>query len=314
MKKKIKTVFIGTDRIGSPLLRTLSARGSFQVELVITQPDRPAGRKMMLQPSPIKETALDLGLQILQPENINEADEVKAHLNKAGADLFIVVAYGQMLKQAILSLPKLNCMNVHASLLPKHRGASPIQNAILSGEDKTGYSLMKMTEKMDAGPVYYKHELDIEPADDRHSLMEKMSHTIAKHVPRDLIHIIQNHRIPVPQDDSEATYCMKITKAEGLIDWKEDAEIIHRKIRAFADWPTAYTFFKSKRLVIHKADVSPMNESLVQPGQVFAKEDRVLIQTGQGCLEPIILQPEGKKPQVLRDFMNGHPDFINTVL
>jgi methionyl-tRNA formyltransferase len=304
--EKIKIIFVGTDSIGKELLRVLSKL--FDVKLVITGQDKPAGRKLQLQPSPVKLTAEELGLEVFQPIDINAELSVRRLIN-LNADMIVVMAYGQILSQEVLSIPRIDCINVHASLLPKYRGASPIQSAILNLDKKTGISVMRMVAKMDAGPVYRQFELSIDPVDSARSLSTKLAELSAKEVPRTLVDIEMQGLLASNQDESKVTYCGKISKADGKIDWKRPVAEIMAQMRAFDLWPGTYTFFGEKRLKMisaepHEAELSG------EPGLV----KREGIVCGSGYILPLELQIEGGNVQSFHDFINGHPDFIGSKL
>ena len=307
--KTIKLIFAGTDGIGSELLRALYEDPHFEVKLVITGPDRPAGRKMELQASPIKKVAGGLGLDVFQPENINSAESL-AKLRALQPDFLVVMAYGQILNQEVLDAARQDCLNVHASLLPKYRGASPIQSSLLNGDKETGISLMKMVKDMDAGPVFSRFELPIEESDTGSSLSQKLGHLAAKEVPRAILELTSGKLEAQPQNEDEVSYVKKISKSDGLIDWQEDATIIRNKIRAFDPWPGAYTFFEGRRLKILSAEAREQTKSSVQPGTV----DQEGIVCRKGLLRPLEVQPEGKGRQSFKDFINGHPDFVGSRL
>lgn len=303
--EKIKIIFVGTDGIGSELLRTVSKL--FDVKLVVTGQDKPAGRKLQLQPSPIKLVAEELGLEVFQPLDMNAELSVRklANLNP---DIILVMAYGQIMSEEVLNIPKYACVNVHASLLPKYRGASPIQAAILNMDKKTGVSVMKMVRQMDAGPVYRQFELDIDKTDTARTLSAKLAALSANEVPRVLLDIEQG-LLAEEQYEAIATYCGKISKADGQIDWKRPVNEIMAQMRAFDLWPGTYTFFEGKRLKIvsaepHEADLGG------EPGLV--KRDGIVC--GPGYILPLELQPEGGSVQTFKDFINGHPDFIGSKL
>lgn len=303
--EKIKIIFVGTDGVGSDLLRTVSKL--FDVKLVVTGQDKPAGRKLQLQPSPIKLVAEELKLEVFQPLDINAELSVRK-LSNLNPDFILVMAYGQILSEEVLNIPKYACINVHASLLPRYRGASPIQASILNMDKKTGVSVMRMVRQMDAGPVYRQFELDIDKTDTARSLTAKLAELSAKEVPRVLIDIEQG-LLAEEQYEAIATYCGKISKADGQIDWKRSVDEIMAQMRAFNLWPGTYTFFGGKRLKIvsaeaHEADLGG------DPGLV--KRDGIVC--GSGYLLPLELQLEGGSAQSFKDFINGHPDFIGTGL
>ena len=302
--EKIKIIFVGTDAIGCELLRRLSKL--FDVCLVVTGQDKPAGRKLQLQPPPVKLTAEELGLEVFQPIDIN-ADLSVRRLANLNPDMIVTMAYGQILSRAVLDIPKTACLNVHASLLPKYRGASPVQAALLNLDRKTGISLMKMESQMDAGPVYRRFELPIAGNDTGRTLTDKLATLAAEQIPRALIDVADGLQSEA-QDEKKATYCGKISKADGRIDWHQPAREILARMRAFDPWPGTFTFFGDKRLKIISAKLHESTGG--EPGLV--KRDGIICQ--DGVIEPLELQIEGGNLQSLHDFINGHPDFIGSVL
>ena len=312
MDKKIKIIFAGTAEIATPLLHSLKKDERFEVSLVITQKDRPAGRKMELTPSPAKKTAEELGIPVFQPDDINTPESINK-IKSENPDSMIVMAYGQILRSDVLNIPKQGCINIHASLLPKYRGASPIQSALLNQEKETGISIMKMAERMDAGPVFAKLPTAIGENDNAITLTEKLAH-LSAHQSRDTIYSASTGEInPEKQDEKSATYCTKIKKEDGNINWNEDANIILSKIRAFAGWPGTYTYFNGKLLKILEGEVSNSDHNK-SPGSVFKSDDKIVIAAKNDVIIPSLLQMEGKNPQNINDFINGNPDFINSKL
>lgn len=309
--KKIKLIFTATGNIAVNLLKSLHADSRFEIALVVTGMDKPMGRKMELQANLIKKTALELGLEVFQPENIKAAEAIEK-LKSADPELMLVMAYGQILSQEVLDVPAIDCLNVHASLLPKYRGASPIQSAILNGETKTGITLMKMVKQMDAGAMVQHFEIPI-VNDSTASLEEKLANLASQKIPDALVAVAEGKLKPIEQNEAEATYVTKISKTDGEIDWQEPAEVIERKIRAFNPWPSTYTFFNGKRLKISAAKVHFIQSSQ-EPGTVVQQEGWTGVVTGKGVLVLIEVQLEGKKLQTIKDFLNGNPEFVNTKL
>jgi methionyl-tRNA formyltransferase len=303
--EKIKIIFVGTDSVGVELLRTLSKL--FEVVLIVTGQDKPAGRKLKLQPSPIKLVAEELELEIFQPIDIN-ADLSIRRMANLNPDMILVMAYGQILSIEVLDIPKIACLNVHASLLPKYRGASPIQASILNMDKKTGISLMKMVSKMDSGPVYKQFEIGIGKNETARSLTEKLSKLSAEEIPKALIEV-QDGLQPEGQDEAKATYSGKISKADGQIDWNRPAQEIMAQMSAFDPWPGTYTFYDGKRLKILSAEVREGAPS-GKPGLV--KRDGIVCENG--LIQPLELQIEGGIVQSFRDYINGHPGFIGAHL
>ncbi len=312
MTIKIPLLFIGTADIGAPLLRALSADKRFEIKLVVTQPDKPAGRKLELTPCPIKIEALKLGLTVYSPEKFN-TPETLAEIQKLKPQMIVLMAYGKLLKKAILDLPPKGCINVHASLLPLHRGASPIQNCLLTGDKKTGISIMRMGEGLDDGPVYSMFEFPLTPSDTAETVWDKLASLTAEKTPDTLLQIANGKLKPTPQDDSKATFCAKIEKTDGEIDWVEPAETILRKIRAYAGWPGTYTFWNGKRLKILRAETSDISYTH-QPGTVTFELGQVRVTTGEGGLILKEVQLEGKKAQPIEEFLKGQQGFEGSIL
>ena len=304
---KISLIFIGTGNIGAPLLEALVQDERFDVKLVITQVDKPVGRKLELTPSPIKVKSEELGVESFQPEDINSPDSLKQIKNVA-PDMIVLYAYGQILSKELLDIPKLGCINVHASLLPKYRGASPVQQSLLSQDEKTGISIMKMEEKMDSGPVYKQFELPISDDDNALTLTDRLANLSAHETPDLLYTIAQGGLSPTPQDDSQASYCEKIKKSDGQINWNEDAKVIHAKIRAYTGWPGTFTFWNNKRLKIISAKPDAYDE--IEPGKVIEKDHLIFIGTKKGSIVPDDVQLEGKTVQDINAFIKGYPDFV----
>ena len=312
MNKKTKIIFTGTSEIATPLLQSLSKDERFEVSLVITQTDRPAGRKMTPSASPVKKMAEKLGIPIFQPDDINSPESTEK-IKKENSEIMVVMAYGQILSANVLNATKQGCINIHASLLPRYRGASPIQSALLNREKETGISIMKMSEKMDAGPIFGKITTRIEEDDNAIILAEKLAH-LAAHQSRDILYSAATGEIkPEKQDEKSATYCTKIKKEDGNIKWDENVHVIAAKIHAFAGWPGTYTFFGGKRLKILKAKTRNKNYGK-EPGTVFTADNNIHIATSEGAIIPEELQIEGKNAQTINDFINGYPDFINSKL
>jgi len=309
---KINITFIGTANIGAPLLQALHKDKRFEIKLVITQVDKPSGRKMKLTASPIKLKAEELGITVSQPENINSENSIK-QIKKSGADIVVLMAYGQILKIELLELPEYGCINVHASLLPKHRGASPVQQSLLHQDEETGISIMKMAEKMDAGPVYTESKIPISDEDNAITLLNKLAKLTAEKTPDVLFEIVEDELVAHHQDHQHTTYCQKVHKSDGAIDWNESADIISAKIRAFAGWPGTYTFWSNKRIKILSAK-SYSYDGTEESGSVIRQGNAVLVKCKKDALLLGELQIEGKNPQSTDEFIRGYEDFIDSHL
>jgi len=289
-ENKYKIIFIGAARFAVPTLGKLIDRG-YQTPLIITQPDRPAGREKKIVFSPLKQFALKQGLKISQPEKIAAgAEEIK----KINPDLIIVASYGQLIPQKIIELPRFKAVNIHPSLLPKYRGPSPIQTAILNGDKKTGVTLMLMDEKLDHGPIIGQKEILIGQDDDYPALEKKLARLSADFAVKTLPAYLDGKIKPKPQDESRAAYTEILTRQDGKIDWSESAEKIRRKIRAFRPWPGAWTELNGRRVKIIKAEAVKNR----QPGAV---------KTGGGFLVLKEVQPAGKKIMSGEEFLRGYP-------
>lgn len=304
----MKIVFFGTPEIAVPILETLAQIPDFDVISVITQPDRPVGRKGEITPPPVKISAKNLGIKVLQPKNKKELKEL---LKNTKADFFIVVAYGIIIPQDILNIPKYGSINVHYSLLPKYRGASPIQESLLRGDKETGVTLIKMDEKLDHGPIFLTKRIKIEDDDNLITLSVKLTNLSSQILPLTLEDIAQENLEPIEQPHDKATYCKKIKKSDGEIDWNKTAEEIKNMIRAYTPWPSVFTKIGGKKLKILKADVEK-NDINKKPGQ-FKIENKVLkISTAKDYLIPKKIQLEGKNEMDIETFLNGYRSLIES--
>ena len=246
----MKIVFFGSSSFAAPILEKLAE--SEEIVLVVTQPDRRKGRSLQIAPTAVKLKSEELGIKTFQPAKVNSEESI-AFLKKFNADLFIVVSFGQIMSKAVLSLPKLYCLNIHASLLPEYRGAAPINWAIANGEKETGVTIMRMNEKMDEGDIVLKDTLHIGESEDAIALTKKLSIKGAGLL-LDAIKLIKDDEVELTaQDDSKSTYAPKLKKEDGLIDWAKSADEIYNRIRAFAPWPGCFTHLDEKILKIWKA-------------------------------------------------------------
>jgi methionyl-tRNA formyltransferase len=301
----MKILFWGTPDFAVPTLKLLY-EANHEMVGVVTQPDRPKGRGRTLQPSPVKQYALEKGLEIFQPEKASDPQFI-TDLYQLRTDMFVVVAYGQILRETVLEIPKWFCMNVHASLLPKYRGAAPINRAILNGDTETGITTMKMDEGMDTGGMLLKRIVPIKPEDDAVTLADSLSRVGAE-LTRETLKALMSGKLDIiAQNDSEATLAPKLKKEEGLVVWEKSAETLHNQVRGFFPWPGAYTFYGSKRISIIKSEVVSGEES-DKPGVVARVSDYgIEVGTGEGRLIVKNLKPEGKGEMSAQSFMSGHP-------
>jgi len=301
----VKIIFFGTSKFAVPSLKRLIA-SRHEVAAVVTQPDRKKGRRLVTAPPPVKTEARDKEIPVLQPEYVSSPSTLKA-LKEYEADIFAVVAFGQILKKGLLETPKLYCINLHASLLPKYRGASPINRAIINGDKKTGVTTIRMIEKMDAGDIMLTREAEIFDEDTGQSMGEKLS-AIGADLLLETIELVDKNKIRfVRQDDNEATYAHKLKKEDGLIDWSAPAHEIHNRIRGLIPWPGAYTHWKGKLLKIWKSGFDKETSAAKDMGAVVAvSEDALFVGTNKGRLIIRELQLEGKKRMSAEEFLHGH--------
>ena len=303
----MKIVYMGTpDFAVAPLEAILKA--GHEVTAVVTQPDRQKGRGREVQYSPVKECALSYGIPVLQPLKIKEKDAVE-ELRKYPADIFVVAAFGQLLSEEILNMPRFGCINIHASLLPAYRGAAPIQWCVINGEEKTGVTIMQMAKGMDTGDILLQKEVVLDEKETGGSLFDRLMETGAELIVEALPKIEAGELIPVVQKEELATYAGKITKDMGNIDFTKAAVTIERLIRGLNPWPSAFTHYKGKILKIWEADVVSecVNAENPIPGTVIAMDkESFTLATGEGALRIRSLQPEGKKRMSCAEFMRGY--------
>jgi methionyl-tRNA formyltransferase len=281
-------------------------RGNHEILCVVTQPDRKKGRHLLLEGTVVKAIAKKNKFTILQPDKINSSEAANA-LRSFNADLFVVIAYGQILSRELLSIPKVMAVNLHASLLPKYRGAAPISRALISGENETGVTVIKMEEKMDAGGIIAQKRLIIDGDDNAQSLEDKLS-TVGAHCLTEAIALIQKggYRL-MAQDDGLVTFAPKLRKEDGLIDWNKSATSINNLIRGCMLWPGAFTYFNNKLLKIYKSKVLGIPSSDYTAGQIVnVSKDHLTVATAEDCLEVLELQIEGKRKMTSEEFISGH--------
>jgi methionyl-tRNA formyltransferase len=311
---KLRIIFMGSPRLSVPSLKQLML-SKYEVIAVYTQPDRPVGRGRGLAASPVKEAALRWGLKVVQPESLRAA-EVLAQLADFKPDVIVVCAFGQILPQAVLDIPPYQCVNVHFSLLPRHRGASPVAAAILAGDDFSGVSIQLMRTKLDTGPVLAAAAVPVSSRDNTGTLSDKLSVVGAHLLQEALIGWRRGEIIPRNQDESKATYFGQVNKEAGEIDWTRSAEEISRRVRAFYPWPGCFTYWRGKQLKINEAIVLP-GAGVSEAGRVVALADGEVVMpitTGDGILGVLGVQYEGKKAMPADDFLRGQRDFIGSVL
>ena len=308
----MKIVFMGTPDFAVGALEALVEAGH-EVTAVVTQPDKPKGRGKEMQQTPVKACALKHNIEVFQPVKIKTPEAVEV-LRGYGADLFVVAAFGQILSKEILDMPKYGCVNIHASLLPKYRGAAPIQWAILDGEKETGVTIMQMNEGLDTGDMLTKVIVPIEDTDTGESLFDKLAEAGAKLLVETIPQIEAGTLNPEAQDDSLSTYAKMIKKEMGLVDWKKEAVVLERLVRGMNSWPSAYTHFNGQTLKIWEAAVEKSKEQ-AEPGTVVeVTKNSIKVQTGQDLLVLKQIQLEGKKRMDVAAFLLGYKVEEGTIL
>jgi len=310
-----KIIFAGSPEFAVPSLRALLA-SHHELVGVLTQPDRPAGRGRKLRASPVKACAAEQGIPVLQPASLASPDTQQA-IAELEPDLMVVVAYGLMLPTAVLAMPRAGCVNVHASLLPRWRGASPIQAAILAGDERTGVSLMRMDEGLDTGPVYAACSTPIGVHESAGELHDRLAGIGAELLSVSLEGILEGSLVPRPQPDEEVSYAPKLRKEDAVIDWADSARTIDAQIRAYRPWPVAQTLLDGKTLRCWRAEIR-LPASAEEPGTcpgtvVAAGPDGIDVQTGAGVLRLLEVQLPGRPPRSAREFLHGCPMLHKTL-
>ena len=299
----MKVIYMGTPDFSVGALEAIIKAGH-EVVLVVTQPDKPKGRGKAMQASPVKECALSHGIEVFQPTKIRESENVE-YLRKFGADIFVVAAFGQILPKSILDMPKYGCVNIHASLLPKYRGAAPIQWAVINGDEVTGVTTMLMNEGIDTGDMIAKKQVRLAEDETGGSLFDRLADTGAELIVETKKMLEEGTAEFTPQNSEEATHTSMISKELGSIEWSKPAAEIERLIRGLNPWPSAYTRLKGKTFKIWKAQVVEVSSS-DKPGTIIKiGKDELLVQTGEGALSLIEVQLEGKKRMDVASFLRG---------
>lgn len=306
----IKVVFFGTGAFAAQILKKISEDADFRVIHVITAPDKPAGRKMTLIAPAVKTLSEQLGIKVVQPSSLKEFDLPEL----SQADLGVVAEYGFIIPKRILDQPQYGTVNLHGSILPKLRGASPIQTAIMNGEDKTGVTLMLMDEKMDHGPIISMSETNIRPDENKDQLFSRLSVIAAELLLKSVPKFISGEIIPIPQNHEQATFCRIISRDDGKIDFSKTASEIYNTFRALSPWPGIWTQIGGKRLKLSKIMVSSAEIGSLKPGQIKIVANRIYIGCADQPIEVLELQLEGKKMLPPKEFINGMRDLNGTIL
>lgn len=308
-KNNNKIVFFGSDENSAKLLAEL-IQAEYNIELVVTKTSKKTGRSQ--KQNLVKKIAEQSNLKIVEKDKLNDPESIQI-IQNTEANLAILLSYGTMIPQEILDSFPLGIINIHPSLLPKYRGPSPVQTALLNGDQETGVSIMLLTKEMDAGPIIFQKKIAINIDDNHETLNNKLFSLGNKLLMNNLEKYIQGKIQAHPQDNNQVTFSQMIKKEDGLIDWHNSAQKIKNQIRAFYNWPGAYTYFNNKLLKIIEAKTSEENTKH-QIGEVFLEEDKVTIQTKNGLLYPLVIQIEGKQKMDINSFVNGYQDFIGGVL
>jgi methionyl-tRNA formyltransferase len=299
-RMNIKVVFMGSPEFAIPSLRRLA--GAYDVVGVVTQPDRPSGRGRQLTPPPVKQLALSLGLEVIQPQKLRQPEAMQA-LQSWAPDLIVVTAFGQILRQAVLDLPRYGCINVHASLLPRWRGAAPIQAAILAGDAVSGATIMRMDAGVDTGPILAQREVAFLPEDTAGTASPRLAEAGADLLAETLPFYLAGSLKPVPQDETLATYAPMLKKEDGLLDFHQTAQSLANRVRAFNPWPGAYTTWQDQPLKIYRAH--PVADGHAAPGKRAVIDHLPAIGADGGWLALDELQVPGKRAVSGRDFLSG---------
>ncbi|WP_075980976.1 methionyl-tRNA formyltransferase [Bacillus massilinigeriensis] len=300
-----KIIFMGTPDFSVPVLRQIISEG-YDVIAVVTQPDRPVGRKKVLTPPPVKVEAEKLGIPVYQPEKIRQKEELDQIL-ALKPDLIITAAFGQILPKELLEAPRYGCINVHASLLPELRGGAPIHYAILEGKSKTGVTIMYMAEKLDAGDILTQVEVPIDERDTVGSLHDKLSMAGTKLLSETLPRLLKGELTPIPQNDADATFASNIKREQEKIDWSKNGEEIYNHVRGLNPWPVAYTTLNSTVLKIWWVEKYPSTKKDIHPGTIIEIEKEwFIVSTGnETAIKILELQPSGKKKMTAEQFLRG---------
>lgn len=306
----MKIIYMGTPEFSVGALEAMIEAGH-EITAVVTQPDKPKGRGKEMQMTPVKECALKHGIPVLQPVKIKTPEAI-AELRQYEADAFVVAAFGQIISKEILEMPRYGCINIHASLLPKYRGAAPIQRVILDGETETGVTIMQMDEGIDTGDMLMKTVVPIDAKDTGETLHDKLAAAGAKLIVEALREIEAGNIHPEKQDDSKSCYAKMLSKSLGLIDWNQEAVVIERLIRGLNSWPSAYTYLQGKTMKIWEAEVLEEKAEGAAGTVAAVTKDAIVVNTGVNKLKITTCQLEGKKRMSVKDFLLGYNVEVGT--
>lgn len=312
-----KIVFMGTPETAVKPLEALIVHPNFDVLAVVTQKDKKVGRKQILTPPPVKVLAEEHNIPVLQPSTVKNNADFQSILEKLAPDFLVVVAYGQILPTEILEIPKVSPINIHFSLLPQYRGASPIEAAFLAGDQETGITFIEMTEEMDTGPILHLQRVPIAKEDNAETMREKLSTLAGQLVPTVLQDVLDEVATPIHQDESHASYCHKISKEDGILNLETmTAKEINNRIRAYTPWPGCSLILGDKKLKLLEIDVEIDSDQTkkVSPKEIIDTEDGIAIGTKNGLIIPKKVQLQGKREMDIQDFLRGNRSLLNESL
>jgi methionyl-tRNA formyltransferase len=305
MPLPLRVVYMGSPDFAVPSLAALIERTDLaKTVALVTQTDKPTGRGQALSPPPTKALALEHDIPVLQPKTLKD-EAIQNELRALQADLFVVAAYGKILPQAVLDIPRLGCVNLHASLLPRHRGAAPIAHALLAGDVETGVCLMRMEAGLDTGPVYARVSTTILEEDNAGTLTDRLAQLGAELLVQSLPALADGALKAESQPDAGATYANKLKKEDGAVDWSLPAEQLWQRIRAYSPWPSAFTFVDGRRLQILAASLA--HDTQADPGAAIVDGTRLFVGCGKGALEILEVKPEGKRAMAIDAYLAGRP-------
>jgi methionyl-tRNA formyltransferase len=304
----MRIVFIGSGDIGVPTLQALLT-SEHEVVGIVTQPDKPVGRAQLIEPPPIKKALAGMKMPTFQPARIKERQAIE-EIRALVPDVIVVAAYGQILPRDVLEIPNVACLNLHASLLPRWRGAAPIQAAIAAGDQETGITVMYMDEGLDTGDILLQRQIDIPPTDTGGSLHDRLAKIAPDALLDSLGSLVKSSAPRIPQDNTRVTYAPKLKREDGKIDWSEPADIIERKIRAFNPWPGAFTKLDGPNLKIFSASIVDLTG---KPGEILGSEKELVIAAGERALSLEEVQLEGKRRMSATEFLRGHASTLGVV-
>jgi len=302
----LKTVFVGTPKSAAVCLQAI-VREEVDIAAVLTRPDTPKGRSLHLTPSPVKEAALEANLPVYQFEKVSSAECI-GKIRGLDPDIIVVVAFGEILSEEFLKVPRTAIVNVHFSLLPKYRGAAPVHWALIKGEKETGVTIQHLAKKLDTGDIILQEKVPIAEEDTAGTLTDKLAQVGAELLVKALRQLEEGTAQRISQDESQATYARKLTKTDGEIDWRLPAEDIVNRVRGMNPWPGAYTFVpeKGKRKMLKILRARQQSEGVGEPGQVLGRTEKFLVAAGKGSVELLAVQLEGKKRMHAGEFLRGH--------